>query len=468
DNVIGISFGSGYSCVSILNKDHKPEIIANEDGEHKIATALSFLDNEELYGNQAKAQTVRNARNTVCNFQPLVGTPYEASVAARYPNNTVVDQEGRVGFQVEFNGRQAVFTAEELTVKFLQRLREMAENYLGRSIEGVILACPSSYSAAQGKTLRTLAGQAGLNVLQMVDEIPAAVLAYGLGQTSTPQEPQDSNTLVVDAGAQSTTVAVVAIRGGLYNVVSTVHNSQFSGQAYDQLLWAHLQAEFKKQTKLDITGNARAHAKLALGSEITKRTLSSSNSAPCSVDSLAEGLDLHCVLNRTRFDILTNKLYPSIQASVQKALAEASIYADEIDEVIFVGGTSRVLKLQAKVLQLLNPEVRVCTDLEADEVVVFGCAAQARLVTNGILGAASASQTTVVSATTQPLGLQLGDKFATVVPRYTPLPVSRTITVTTPFTYAYVAVAQGKVEQRVTMSVPEDSDDEAGEERHTE
>ncbi|KAJ1659255.1 Hsp70 protein that interacts with Zuo1p [Dispira simplex] len=459
--VIGLNFGSGYSCITILNKDQQPEIIANEDGEHKIATVISFLGDEELYGNQAKAQLVRNARNTVADFQPLVGLSYSSEWAGRYPNNTVVEKNGKVGFQVKYQGENVVFTAEELAEQFLKRLVETAANYVGKPVDGVIMAYPSNYSMVQRQALEAVTRVAGLKVLQLVEEAPSAVLAYGIGQTSTTSNPQDTNVLVVDVGANSTTVSAVTVRGGLYSVVSAIHNDKIHGSAFDKVLQSHFQNEFKRQTKIDITGNARAQAKLAASCEITKRTLSRSNAAPCSVESLADGEDLHATINRMRFDILCNKLYSELLATVRKALEAAHFLPSELDQVVLVGGCTRIPRLQAKLRQVLGDQVQLCLDIEPDEVVAHGCAAQARVWVNAGMAALTSATPLVTPMVTVPLGIQLGDEsFTTVIPRNTPLPAVRLVELTTPFTYAFVTVAEGKVETVPKQSQGDDDDDE--------
>ncbi|KAJ1909021.1 Hsp70 protein that interacts with Zuo1p [Tieghemiomyces parasiticus] len=459
-NVIGISLGSAYSCLAILNKERQPEIIANEDGEHKMATIISFLGEEELYGNQALAQTVRNARNTVGDFQPLIGLPFSDSLAARYPANALVAKDGQVGFQVESRGAIAVFTAAELVTQYLRYLIETAANYVGRPVDGVVLSRPAGLTPVQLEALAAAARAAHPNLLQTVDEAPAALLAYSLGQTATPEDPADTNALVVNVGARATTVAAVAVRGGLYAVRAVETTHDFHGRAFDALIINHFAAEFKRSTKLDVKDNARAQAKLRLGCEITKRTLSSSSTAPCAVDSLLDGVDLHGTLNRSRFDIMTSKLYPALLTTVNKSLQAAGFLPGEVDQLVLAGGSARVPRVLSKLRTVLTAEaLRVRSELESDEVVALGCAAQAGLLSDG---RTAAVEPVVALATTEPLGLRLGEGFLTVIPRYTPLPATRTVHVAAGAGAAYLGVSQGEVTERVDQipSTDEDEDDE--------
>ncbi|KAJ1975903.1 Hsp70 protein that interacts with Zuo1p [Dimargaris xerosporica] len=457
--VIGLSFGSGYSCIAILNKDQQPEIIANADGEHKTATAISFLGDEVLFGSEAKAQTVRNATNTVCDFQPLVGLPFDASRAQALSANTVVDKGGRFGFQVQFNGETCIFTAEDLAVKFIQHLVATAENYIGAKVGGVVLADPSQYTADQSRVLGTLIQSAGFRLLQLVREAPTAALAYSLGCTATPQDPQDTNILVADVGYSATQITVLTVRGGLYSVLASASDRQFCGQAFDAILTTYFANEFKNLNKVDIAGNTRAQAKLALACELTKRALTNSKTAPCSVESLAEGLDLHANINRMRFDILSSKLYSVLATLVNQALGAAGLHTDEIDQVLLVGGAARVPKVQGKLQALFPGTTQFRQELEADEVIATGCAKQARLITAG--QATSDVEQSPAPAMAQPLGLRLGEKdFVTVIPRHTPVPAVRTVQVVSPTTTAYFAIAQAQATIQEFTVPAEDEDDE--------
>ncbi|KAL1917932.1 uncharacterized protein VTP21DRAFT_3766 [Calcarisporiella thermophila] len=424
--VVGINFGSSYSSIAYLNQNGRPDCLANEDGDRQIPSVIAFAGEEEFIGGQALAQIFRNPQNTVAMFHDLLGKSFsEIDASSDIYSASLKNKDGKPAFEVEISGSTQVFTAGELATKFLQRLRESAEAYLGNPVSGAVLAVPAEFTDAQRVELTHAAENAGLKVLHVLHDTTAAMLAYGLSG-----KVEDKTVVVADLGAHSFNVSVVASRGGLFTILGTAHEAGLGGAALDELLVNHFAAEFKKKTKIDISGNRKALAKLRAAAEITKRTLSSSASAPCSVESLAEGIDFHSTINRIRFEMMANRVLGKCTTVIDQVLEKVELKPAQIDEVILVGGSARVPKFQAKLRDMFGlEEGKLRMEVEPDEAVAAGCAVQATLLMD--MDKEAIEQITQPSMTkaphlTKPIGVvDVEGKFHVILKADTPLPVRR-------------------------------------------
>ncbi|KAJ2099804.1 Hsp70 protein that interacts with Zuo1p [Coemansia sp. S100] len=447
---IGLSVGNHNSVIAIINKDHRAEVIANEDGEHKTPTYIAFSGEEEYHGSQAKHQIVRNAQNTVAGFRDILGKPYSASMAEQHAGFAAIEAEadGSAVFVIraDESGSELRLTAHDATVRYLVRLRTTAEEYLGRKIEGAVLAVPVWFTEAQRASISAACADAGLPLLQLVTEPAAAALQYGLGRESS----SDSVALVVDVGGTGSDVSLVAATGGLVTVVASAHTTAVSGEAIDDVLVRHFAAEFTRANGVDVMGNARAVRKLRQSVEGTKRTLSSATSAPCAVESLAEGIDFNSSVNRTRFDILCARTYAPLLETIEKVVADAGYTLSQVDQVLLCGGAARIRRLQSRVASLFpeSTEIRDDAAEELDEVIAAGCAEQAALIAQGVADpSVQAAADLKVDVLAHAVGLQINaDNLAPVLRKDTPLPASRSVRVALPKgeTRAYIAVSEGE------------------------
>ncbi|KAJ2156953.1 Hsp70 protein that interacts with Zuo1p [Coemansia sp. RSA 552] len=467
---IGLSLGNHNSVIAILNKDHAAEVIANEEGEHKTPSYIAFAGPEEYHGSQAKHQIVRNAQNTIAGFRDLLGKPFAEGLAREGFAQVAKGESDEPVFVVETEdedsgeARELRLTAHDATVRYLQRLKTTAEEYLGRAIEGAVLAVPAAFDAAQRQSVSTACADAGLPLLQLVDEPVAAAVQYGLVQGATPEDAKDSVAVVVDVGGTSTDVSVVVASGGLLSVVGRRHSTEVSGERMDDVLAKHFAAEFKRQSGIDVLeGSPRALRKLLQSVEVTKRTLSAAPSAPCAVESLADGQDFSGSISRSRFDILAGKIMAPLDAAVLGALEDAGYSPAQVDQVLLSGGAARVRKLQTRVALLFPETTRVRDDAgELDEVVAAGCAAQAALTAQGSVTAEPADVKAAVLANA--VGLRLtADCMEPVLQKNAPLPASRTVKVAMPAgeKRAYIAVSEGEPVPPQDEDEEEDEDEEA-------
>ncbi|GAA6012336.1 hypothetical protein JCM11491_007098 [Sporobolomyces phaffii] len=455
--LLGLNFGQSFSSVAIIDKEGLADCIANDDGERQIASALSFNGTEVYSGVPARAQLVRNASNTILAFRDLLGKSYDEVKDVKQPCNSapIVDSDGKPAFTVEIDGKPTTLTVHEVVVRYLRVLLSYATDFLGRPVTDAVLTVPSAFTSAQTDALLAAAQEAGITVVQTLPESAAALAAYQSTEVTSEREPLaiDRNAVVLDVGATSTTATVVAVRDGLFHPLATVSDANLGGNQLDEKLMDFFGKEFTKKTRIPVeASNHRAQMKLRLSVEVTKKSLSASNSAPCSIESLAEGMDFHGTVNRMRFDLVAASTYAGIIAKVEAALAEAKLDPLEIHEVVLVGGTTKLPALADKLAYLLSESVQITSQIEPDEVVAKGAALHARSLAetfpraNGAASAELLRQSTTEpsvvapAALAKPLGFVLEPEqtdvaklaFVTLLDRDTPLPARRIVDLAVP------------------------------------
>ncbi|CAG8719737.1 8789_t:CDS:2, partial [Ambispora leptoticha] len=475
--------------------DGRADCIANQDGERQIPTVVAFSGDEEFTGSQAKAQLLRNSKNTITQFRNLIGKSYQEIVSTDniITNDAapLVEKDGEPAYMVTYKDQETTFTVSEILTKYITLLGESAAHFLGQNVMGVVLAVPTYFTELQCEALKKATENAGLPVLQLIHEPVAAALAYQLGEKSSPSRPsssQETNTLnnsptvlsatgndttalIVDLGSESLDVTIISVRSGIYTIMGSIHDPSLGGVAFDQLLVTHFANEFKRKSKIDISNNQRALAKLRTSVEYTKKTLSSSLNAPCSVESLADGVDFHGTINRTRFEIMASKLFTRCLNVIRDTLKENSLEHYSIDEVILVGGACRIPKLQTKLREIFtNPGTHIRLDLEPDEVVAYGCAYQGALISDlkikgyQIQDIINDREITNVPHLTKAIGiLNAHEQFVTIVKENTPLPARRVVqfsNVELAQKEVYVAVWEGSPQQVKTEEDENKNEDE--------
>ncbi|KAI9307102.1 heat shock protein 70 family [Cunninghamella echinulata] len=443
-SVIGINFGTSSTSIGYINKEGRADCLANEEGDRQIASVLAFHGVEEVVGSQAKSDIARHPKTTVANFRANIGKKFADSENLPGSAAPIVDKDGQPGYEITFDEKNEVLSTHTITSKFLSHIKESAEAFLGNKISGAVLAVPAYYTEEQREELKTSAKDAGIQVLQLIHESAAASLAYGLNDR------EDKTIVVCDLGGHSFDVTVLTVRGGIFSVVATAHDTKLGGVSFDDLLIQHFSAEFKKKTKVDIANNAKALAKLRGAVEVTKKMLSSSNSAPCFVESIAEGLDFHGTINRMRFEIMSNKVFAKIQDVVRQVLVKADLDSSEIDQVVLAGGAARIPKFAVKLREVFTENTHILNELEADEVVARGCAIQGSLIAGFEAEDIDASVHPVVTlapSTQKAIGVTnaKGD-FVPIIPKGTALPARRSFNFTASqdvSDFVYVALHEG-------------------------
>lgn len=504
--VIGINLGNTYGSIACINQHGRADVIANENGERQIATRIAFSGDQVYMGNEATPQLIRNAHNVIDNFVTLVGRKYselEEGEKARV-SAPVIDVNDVPSFRVQINGTETVLSAHDVLVRFIASLHNAAGEFLsGTPIVGAVLSVPQWYSDAQIVGLQAAASDAGLPVIQIIPVCVSPLVAYGLTtpgplgelpemDENAPPFPADKvldrTVAVVDFGGTSFDVSVVAARAGIYSVLSYEHNKTIGGRAIDDALVAHFAKEFTKKTKVEIAdSDARAWAKLRNEAEVTKRSLSASNTAHLSVESLADGIDFSTSINRMRLNLLVGGVYTEAVASFRRALEAAQLDASQIDEVVLAGGAARLAGL-AEQLSFLFAEdsARITESIDSDQVIARGNALYAQIIVNTpadsqerrfieALPSTRAENTAQLQApaTKRPLGIVFdapegddkrvvdGRLFVAVVPERTPVPARRVVRV--PLAAgdsSAVRIAEGTPAVRVDKIDPPPADEE--------
>ncbi|KAK4555215.1 Hsp70 protein that interacts with Zuo1p [Recurvomyces mirabilis] len=450
---IGISFGNSYSSIAYTS-DGKAEVIANEEGDRQIPSILSYVSGEEFQGTQAKTQLVRNPRNTIAYFRDLLGkgfkdidpTPCHASAhpVEHEGGKTVafVVQEKAAEEESEKEPEKSTLSVSEVTARHIRRLRQSASDYLGKDVTAAVVTIPSDYNDVNKAALTEAASNAGIEILQFIPEPVSALLGYDAKQslTETTSSPSDKVVVVADLGGTRSDVAVVASRGGIYTTLATAHDYELGGSSLDKVLIEYAAKEFMKKNKKasDPRENERSLAKLTLEAEAVKKALSLGGSASFSIESLADGHDFSLSVNRTRFELLANKVLMSFTRLIEAAVQKADLDILDIDEVLLSGGTSHTPKIASNLQSHFSESTVVIapstspTAINPSELTVRGAAIQASLINAFEVPEIQSSTEAVVTVTPHlhhAIGLVTGEgsnDFAVLVNAETPVPVRRT------------------------------------------
>ncbi|KAJ9641449.1 Hsp70 protein that interacts with Zuo1p [Coniosporium tulheliwenetii] len=354
---IGISFGNSNSSIAYTTSEGRAEVIANEEGDRQIPSMLSYVAGEEFQGTQAKAQLVRNPKNTVAYFRDFLGqefksidpTPCHQSAHPR-------EHESTVAFSIKDteSDDENIVTVSEITTRHLRRLKNSASDYLGKKVNAAVITVPTNFSDKQKEALSKAASGAGLEVLQFIHEPVAAVLAYDARPDA---KLSDKIIVVADLGGIRSDVAVIASRGGMYSILATAHDYDLGGALLDQVVMDHFAKEFIKKHKTDPRQNDRSLAKLKLESEAVKKALSIGGSASFGVESLADGIDFTSIINRTRYELLANKHFASFTRLITHAVEKAELDVLDVDEIVLAGGTAHTPKIASNLRNAFLPQL---------------------------------------------------------------------------------------------------------------
>ncbi|KAI1810709.1 putative ribosome-associated complex subunit SSZ1 [Poronia punctata] len=473
--VIGISFGNSYSSIA-CTIDDAPVVIANEDGDRQIPTILSYVDGEEYTGNQAKALLVRNPQNTVIAFKEFLGQDFKSidpthCHAAVHPE----DKEGTVAFTIQdkAEGEPSVLTVSEITTRYLRRLVQSASDYIGKKVTSAVVTVPTNFGEKSREALVQAAKDAGLEILQLINEPVASLLAYD----ARPEAKLEDKTIVVaDLGATRSDVAVVASRGGLYTILATSHDYEFAGVELDKVLMDHFAKEFmKKHANVDPRENPRSLAKLKAESEATKKALSIGTNANFSVESLAEGYDFQMTINRLRYETISRKIFEGFNRLVEGVIKKAGLDVLDIDEVILSGGTAHTPRIASNLRSIFPETTNIlapstsATALNPSELQARGAALQASLIQEYEYEDISQSThpaVTTVNHITNAIGVITlsnngEESFTPIIAPETAVPARRTVHVAAPKEggSVLVKVVEGGTHIKVTKPEPKAKDE---------
>ena len=379
---IGIDLGTTYSCVGVWQND-KVEIIANDNGNRTTPSYVAFSDTERLIGDAAKNQASMNPKNTIFDVKRLIGRKMDDSVIQEdlkiWPFNVTKDKTNKPHVKVNYKGEDKEFSAEEISAMILTKMKEVAEAYLGEPVTDAVVTVPAYFNDSQRQATKDAGTIAGLNILRIINEPTAAAIAYGLEKTSSSDA--ERNVLIFDLGGGTFDVSILSIEDGIFEVKATAGDTHLGGEDFDNRLVNHFVTEIKRKHKKDITSNPRAMRRLRTACERAKRTLSSTAQTTIEIDSLFEGQDYFSSITRARFEELCQDLFRGTLNPVEKVLRDSKMDKRSIHDVVLVGGSTRIPKIQNLLSEFFDNK-ELSKSINPDEAVAYGAAVQAAILTN--------------------------------------------------------------------------------------
>jgi len=424
--VIGIDLGTTYSCVGIF-KNGRVEIIPNELGNRITPSIVAFTDDERLVGEAAKNQGALNPARTVYSIKRLIGRKFndkEVQHDKKLLPYNIINKEGKPYVEVEVKGEKKSYSPEEISAMILTKMKSIAEKYLGQEVKHAVITVPAYFNDSQRQSTKDAGMISGLNVLRIINEPTAAAIAYGLDKKH-----KERNILVFDLGGGTFDVSLLTIDEGVFEVIQTNGDTHLGGEDFDHRVLDYAQKLIKKKHSSDISKNKSAIQKLKTEIEKAKRTLSSSVQSTMEIEELVEGIDFKESLTRAKFEELNMDLFKKTMTPVEKVMTDGGMKKTEIHDVVLVGGSTRIPKIQQLIKDYFNGK-EPNKGINPDEAVAYGASVQ-----GGILGGVTSEETdgmVLIDVTPLTLGIEtVGGVMTKIIPKGTVIPTKKSQTFTT-------------------------------------